>query len=236
MLLKFQQNFYANLNTAVSPFAAYTFEGALLDAEARFSSRDTLRADALAQPVESKRLSAYISAREEPPPPAAYPPAHAYAGAAGAPPAPLGGAYGAPTPYGATPYAPPPPGAGYPPPPPGGPNPGGGTRPPPPPPGAPPGGGVAAGIGGYGGPPPPPGGRPRPPPPPGAPPGPPAPPPAPKGVRMRALGDYTASDARMISFSAGEVMIKEKEEGGWFYGSNSRGQQGFFPASYVEPA
>ena len=52
---------------------------------------------------------------------------------------------------------------------------------------------------------------------------------------MRALGDYTASDARMISFSAGEVMIKEKEEGGWFFGSNSRGQQGFFPGSYCEP-
>ena len=30
------------------------------------------------------------------------------------------------------------------------------------------------------------------------------------------------------------LMTKEKEEGGWFFGSNSRGQQGFFPASYVE--
>jgi len=51
---------------------------------------------------------------------------------------------------------------------------------------------------------------------------------------MGAVGDYAATDARMISFSAGELMIKEKEEGGWFFGSNSRGDQGFFPASYVE--
>ena len=29
-------------------------------------------------------------------------------------------------------------------------------------------------------------------------------------------------------------MRKEKEEAGWFFGSNSQGQQGYFPASYVE--
>ena len=52
---------------------------------------------------------------------------------------------------------------------------------------------------------------------------------------MRALTDYAASDPRMISFSTGEVMVKEKEEGGWFFGSNSRGEQGYFPGSYVEP-
>ena len=39
----------------------------------------------------------------------------------------------------------------------------------------------------------------------------------------------------MIPMNAGEIMIKEKEEGGWFFGSNSRGQQGFFPGSYCEP-
>ena len=31
---------------------------------------------------------------------------------------------------------------------------------------------------------------------------------------MRAMGEYTATDPRMISFSAGELMVKEKEEGG----------------------
>ena len=51
---------------------------------------------------------------------------------------------------------------------------------------------------------------------------------------MRALTDYTASDPRMLSFHAGEVMTKEKEESGWFFGANSRGEQGYFPASYVE--
>ena len=35
--------------------------------------------------------------------------------------------------------------------------------------------------------------------------------------------------------SVGELMIKEKDEGGWYFGKNSRGEQGFFPASYVEP-
>ena len=51
---------------------------------------------------------------------------------------------------------------------------------------------------------------------------------------MRALTDYAASDPRMISFSAGELMVKEKEEAGWFFGTNSQGQRGYFPASYVE--
>jgi hypothetical protein len=35
--------------------------------------------------------------------------------------------------------------------------------------------------------------------------------------------------------AAGEVMVKEKEEGGWFFGTNSRGDTGYFPASYCEP-
>lgn len=76
---------------------------------------------------------------------------------------------------------------------------------------------------------------------------------------MRALTNYEATDARMLSFSAGEVstapsshssyvspcilhgfartqqlcalrvlhsqmMVKEREEAGWYYGSNSRGE------------
>ena len=39
----------------------------------------------------------------------------------------------------------------------------------------------------------------------------------------------------MISVTVGEIIIKEKDEGGWFFGSNSRGEQGYFPSSYVEP-
>ena len=89
-----------------------------------------------------------------------------------------------------------------------------------PPPGPPP-----AAAGNAGPPRPPPG---KPPPPPGR------PPPPPNGVQMRALTDYAASDPRMISFATGELMIKEKEEAGWFFGSNSTGQRGYFPASYVE--
>ena len=104
---------------------------------------------------------------------------------------------------------------------------------------------------------PPPGGVPGPGPPPGprppgmpmpggpmAPPGP-RPPPVPAaapppgapagGQQLRALTAYEPADPRMIPMNAGEIMIKEKEEGGWFFGSNSRGQQGFFPGSYCEP-
>ena len=51
---------------------------------------------------------------------------------------------------------------------------------------------------------------------------PPAPPPLrapPHGEQVRAIGDYISNDPRMISFSAGELMLKEKEEDGWFFGS-----------------
>ena len=282
-LLDFQQNFYANMNSAVSPFAAcastaraspqlppaiwrrvqqrrlmpppihrYTFEGALLDAEARQVARQTISAQALAEAVAPKPIAAYLpqsmSAASSASPQGASPgaPFGAPPGAPpGGPPAPYGPPPGGPPPGGPPPGGPPVPSpvgrpAGYPPPPPGG---------PPPAAGGPPGGAAASLYGGaYGVPvpmpargssgegvPPPPAGRP--PPPPGRPPPPPAPPPPPpaqKGERLRALGDYTATDPRMISFSAGEVMLKEREEGGWFFGSNSRGDQGFFPANYVE--
>ena len=55
-----------------------------------------------------------------------------------------------------------------------------------------------------------------------------------QGVQMRAITDYHAADPRMISFAAGELMVKEKEEAGWFFGANSQGQKGYFPATYVE--
>ena len=190
-LLDFQQNFYGNLNTAVRPFAAFTYEGALLDAEQRQTARQTLRTEALADVVEPRPLSAFL-----PQSPAAGPPPAAPAGGYAAP-APPPTAPTASSPYGA--YSMPPPAAG------------GGAAAPPPPAG-------------------------RPPPPPGPPPGrPPLPPSTPRGEKMRAIGEYAATDARMISFAAGEVMYKEKDEGGWLFGSNSRGEQGYFPSSYVEP-
>ena len=60
-------------------------------------------------------------------------------------------------------------------------------------------------------------------------------PPASGGMRYRAVSEYTPTDPRMISMSVGEIVTKEKDEGGWFFGSNSRGEQGYFPSSYVEP-
>ncbi|KAL1496783.1 hypothetical protein AB1Y20_014371 [Prymnesium parvum] len=119
----------------------------------------------------------------------------------------------------------------------------GGSSPPPPPPGAP-AGGMAGGsllaMVGARPPPPPPGGggggtasaaAPRPPPPL---PKPAMPPRAPQGTH-RAVSDYAATDSRMISMAKGEVLIKEKEESGWYFGTNARGDKGYFPASYVEP-
>ena len=213
-LLDFQHNFYTNINSAVTPFAAYTYEGALLDAETRFQSRRTLQTDSLTEPVAARPAAAFMGGSGDAQPPPQPPPGGPPPGGGPYPPPgpPPGG--GGPRP----PPGPPPPGAGGGPrPPPGPPPPGsGGPRPPPGPP--PPSGG--------GGPPPQP--PPRPPPPAGPPPG------VPSGLQMRALTDYAASDPRMISFSAGELMVKEKEEAGWFFGSNSQGQRGYFPASYVE--
>jgi len=159
-LLDFQTSFYGNLNTAVTPFAAHTYEGALLDAEARTTARRTLQTAALTEAVMPKPATHYVSMPSQP--------QQQYAGA-------------------------------------------------PPPPHSPMGAGAASGA--------------RPPPPPGPPPRPQLPPGA---SRMRALTNYEATDARMLSFSAGEMMVKEREEAGWYYGSNSRGDQGYFPASYVE--
>jgi hypothetical protein len=171
-LLDFQRSFYGALNTAVTPFAAHTYEGAMLDAEARFAARATIQTEALAAPVAARPAASYLGAA------AAAPDAYSCCGGAAAS-------------------------------------------------AAPPVAAAAVGDSGAAAPPPPP--RPKPPPPPGRPPAPAG------GVQMRAITAYAATDARMLSFAAGEMMVKEKEEGGWFYGKNARGDSGYFPATYVEP-
>jgi hypothetical protein len=37
----------------------------------------------------------------------------------------------------------------------------------------------------------------------------------------------------MISITKGEQLTVEREEDGWMYGTNSRGQVGFFPSSFI---
>jgi hypothetical protein len=160
-LLEFQQRFHAQMSEGMRSLSAFTHEGTLLDAEARQMSRQTLRTEALASPVEAKPLASYL-----PHAPAAY--------------------------YGAPPPAPQP---SY-------------SEPPPPPP--------------YAAPPPQSSCAAAPPPQPSYAARPPAPPPLrapPHGEQVRAIGDYISNDPRMISFSAGELMLKEKEEAGWFFGS-----------------
>ena len=180
-LLEFQQRFHAQMSEGMRSLSAFTHEGTLLDAEARQMSRQTLRTEALASPVEAKPLASYL-----PHAPAAY--------------------YGAPPPAPQPSYSEPPPPPPYAAPPP---QPSCAAAPPPQP--------------SYAAPPPqPPCAAAAPPPQPSYAARPPAPPPLrapPHGEQVRAIGDYISNDPRMISFSAGELMLKEKEEDGWFFGS-----------------
>lgn len=47
--------------------------------------------------------------------------------------------------------------------------------------------------------------------------------------------DYNAPDGgHFVSFSAGDTIINVLLlDGGWWYGTNARGEQGYFPASFV---
>lgn len=47
--------------------------------------------------------------------------------------------------------------------------------------------------------------------------------------RYVALCDYVPQDSRMLSIRKGETLTKEKEEDGWFFGSNAEGKKGYFP-------
>ena len=248
-LLEFQQRFHTQMSEGMRSLSAFTYEGALLDAEARQMSRQTLRTEALASPVEAKPLASYL-----PQAPAAY---------CGAPPPAPQPSYSVPPPHPSYASAPPPhPSYASAPPP----HPSYAAAPPPhpsyaaaPPPHP-----------SYASAPPPQPSSAAPPPQPSSAAPPPAPPPLrapPHGEQMRAIGDYISNDPRMISFSAGELMLKEKEEDGWFFGSvriwrsldlrptyrpsprclllicvrvprcsqNSRGETGYFPPNYVEP-
>ena len=98
-LLDFQQNFYSNVSHAVMPFAAHTHEMALLDAEARFTSRATSSTAPLTEAIPQKPAAAYLTPAAAPPPRA--PPRAAAAAGRTAPP-------GGPPPSGPPPPGPPP--------------------------------------------------------------------------------------------------------------------------------
>mmetsp|Transcript_9872 Transcript_9872/g.25521 ORF Transcript_9872/g.25521 Transcript_9872/m.25521 type:complete len:219 (+) Transcript_9872:1252-1908(+) len=49
------------------------------------------------------------------------------------------------------------------------------------------------------------------------------------GERYQALCDYTPGDTRMLTIKKGEVLLKQREEDGWFYGTNEQGMAGYFP-------
>mmetsp|Transcript_10096 Transcript_10096/g.29744 ORF Transcript_10096/g.29744 Transcript_10096/m.29744 type:complete len:280 (-) Transcript_10096:323-1162(-) len=52
--------------------------------------------------------------------------------------------------------------------------------------------------------------------------------------RYKALCDYAPTDQRMLAIKKGEILVKEKEEDGWFYGTNESGQSGYFPPNYCK--
>ena len=51
--------------------------------------------------------------------------------------------------------------------------------------------------------------------------------------RCKALFPMDAQNANELSLRAGDVITIEKEADGWFLGTNSRGERGIFPASFV---
>jgi hypothetical protein len=64
----------------------------------------------------------------------------------------------------------------------------------------------------------------------------PEPTPAQSGELYKAVTDYAATDQRMLALKKGDTLTKEREEDGWFFGHNERGQSGYFPYAQRLPA
>eukprot|EP00771_Trimastix_marina_P003584 gnl/Trimastix_PCT/488.p1 GENE.gnl/Trimastix_PCT/488~~gnl/Trimastix_PCT/488.p1 ORF type:complete len:764 (+),score=264.58 gnl/Trimastix_PCT/488:1720-4011(+) len=52
-------------------------------------------------------------------------------------------------------------------------------------------------------------------------------------VNCRVDFEYTASDSDELSLATGETILLLSRSGGWYYGTNERGESGFFPPSYI---
>jgi len=61
-----------------------------------------------------------------------------------------------------------------------------------------------------------------------------APPPIPnRGRRGKAIFEMAAMSANELSLKEGDILFIESEADGWYFGSNTRGERGMFPSSFV---
>jgi hypothetical protein len=55
------------------------------------------------------------------------------------------------------------------------------------------------------------------------------------GKRVRAIGAYQAADDTELCLQAGDFLVIEEVDGGWWKGLNERtGERGLFPCTYCE--
>ena len=52
--------------------------------------------------------------------------------------------------------------------------------------------------------------------------------------QCRALYDYTAENEYELSIYQGDIITIDRDEEGWFCGTNQRGQYGRYPSNYVQ--
>ena len=57
---------------------------------------------------------------------------------------------------------------------------------------------------------------------------------APAKKQCKALYDYVAENEYELSIYAGDILTVERDEDGWYIGSNQQGKHGIFPSNYVE--